>query len=225
MTLKVWIAIGAEALVFAMLLFGAAGTMRWFAAWAFLALFFAAALVIAQMLAREDPALLEERMSLPFRKGQPVWDRVVISGYLVLFPAWFVLMSLDAVRFGWSVMPAWLQRVGAAGVIVAMRICYRVFQENTFLAPTVRIQRERGQKVVSSGPYAVVRHPLYAGVLILFPSIALMLGSWWGLAASLALLGGLVVRTALEDRELQRSLGGYPDYARRVRYRLIPLIW
>jgi protein-S-isoprenylcysteine O-methyltransferase Ste14 len=89
----------------------------------------------------------------------------------------------------------------------------------------VRIQTERGHKVISTGPYAVVRHPLYAAALLVFFSSALLLGSWYGLAASLVLAGAVVFRTVLEDRELRRGLQGYTDYAARVRYRLIPLVW
>ena len=101
----------------------------------------------------------------------------------------------------------------------------RVFRENTFLTAEVRIQDERGHKVISTGPYAVVRHPLYSAVLIYLPSTALLLGSWWGLASSFLLSGGLAFRTAMEDRELRRGLEGYTQYAARVRYRLIPFVW
>ena len=101
----------------------------------------------------------------------------------------------------------------------------RVFRENTFLAAVVKIQTERGHRVISTGPYATVRHPLYAAVLIYLPANALLLGSWYGLAASFVLSGGIVFRTAMEDRELQRGLEGYAEYAARVRYRLIPFVW
>jgi protein-S-isoprenylcysteine O-methyltransferase Ste14 len=101
----------------------------------------------------------------------------------------------------------------------------RVSRENTFLAAVVRIQTERGHRVISTGPYATVRHPLYAAMLIYFPANALLLGSWYGLAASFVLSGCLVLRTVMEDRELLRGLEGYPDYAARVRYRLIPFVW
>lgn len=222
---RVWMALGAEALVFAALLFGAAGTLRWPAAWAFLALFFGAALRITLTVAREDPALLDERMKSFIQKGQPAWDRILMSAIVVLFAGWLALMGLDAVRFAWSAVPAWLQGIGAAGVAAGMWICHRAFRENTFLAPVVRIQRERGHHVVSTGPYRVVRHPLYSGALVIFPSTALMLGSWYGLAASTALGIALVIRTALEDRELRRALEAYAEYAGRVRYRVIPRVW
>jgi protein-S-isoprenylcysteine O-methyltransferase Ste14 len=222
---KVWIAWGVEAVVFAVLLFGAAGTVRWPAAWAYLVLFFGVLAVITRMLARHDPALVAERMKPPVQKGQPLWDKVIMSAFVILFPGWLIVMGLDAVRYRWSVMPVWLLAAGGAVLALAMWIWHRTFQENTFLAPVVKIQQERGHTVVSSGPYRIVRHPLYAGVLIFFPATALLLGSWWGVAAAIPFAVGLVARTALEDRELQRRLDGYPDYARRVPYRLIPRVW
>jgi protein-S-isoprenylcysteine O-methyltransferase Ste14 len=134
-------------------------------------------------------------------------------------------MGLDTVRFGWSAMPAWLRWIGGGGFIFAFWMIYRVFQENTFLAPVVKIQRERGQQVISTGPYAIVRHPLYAAALLLILSTALLLGSWYGLTASAVLASGLAFRTVMEERELRRGLEGYAAYARRVRYRLVPFVW
>jgi protein-S-isoprenylcysteine O-methyltransferase Ste14 len=222
---KVWLALGIEAVVFAVLLFGAAGTLRWPAAWAFMAVLFSTGLVVTVLLARHDPALLDERLKSVIQPDQPLWDRVLVPILLLLMLGWFVLMGLDAGRFHWSVMPVWLQVVGALGVVLSVGISYRILRENTFAAAVVRIQKERGQKVISTGPYAIVRHPLYSSTLIFFPSTALLLGSWYGLAATILILATLIVRTVLEDRELQRGLEGYAEYARRVRYRLIPGIW
>ncbi len=222
---KVWIALGAEFLVFALLLFGGAGTLAWRAAWAFLALLFGASILIVRKIAKDDPALLEERLKPPFQPGQPVWDRIFLAGFIVFFLAWLALMGADAVRFRWSAFPDWVPWVGGDGVAVAMWISFRCFQANPFAASVVRIQTERGHRVISSGPYAYVRHPLYAAALIFLPSTALLLGSLAGLIATIPLAGGLVVRTLLEDRELHRALFGYEDYARRVRYRLVPYIW
>ncbi|MGH6852136.1 MAG: methyltransferase family protein [Methylocella sp.] len=225
MTPKVWIVVGAEFLVFAVLLFGSAGTLAWPAARAFLVLFFGAGLLITRSLARDDPALLAERMKPLFQKGQPLWDKIIMASFLVLFAFWLILMGLDAGRFRWSAMPALLQWLGAAGILNSMWIFSRVLQANPFLANVVRIQTERGHEVVTKGPYAFVRHPLYAAVLLLLPSAALMLGSWFGFVATALLAGVLILRTALEDRELHRKLDGYRDYAERVRYRLVPWLW
>jgi protein-S-isoprenylcysteine O-methyltransferase Ste14 len=143
----------------------------------------------------------------------------------VIFPGWLALMGLDAVRFDWSTMPDWLQIIGGIGVATALSFVYRVFEENTFIAELKRARKERTQKLISTGPYAVVRHPFYAAVLFFCISTALLLGSWLGLAGVLVLAAGLVVRTGLEDRELRRKLEGYADYARQVPYRLVPGVW
>jgi protein-S-isoprenylcysteine O-methyltransferase Ste14 len=225
MPVKVWIALGVEFLVFALLLFVAAGTIMWPAGWAFLILFFGGAIAITLVLARLDPALLAERMKPPFQPGQPLWDKIFLSAMILLWLGWLILMGLDAVRFRWSVMPKWLQLIGPVGISLSFWICYRTFRENTFLAPVVRIQKERGHKVISTGPYSIVRHPLYSAVLVMLPSTALMLGSWYGVAASFLINAAIVFRTWMEDGKLKQELDGYADYAVRVRYRLLPFIW
>jgi len=225
MGVKVWLTLALEALIFSALLFGAAGTIRWPAAWAYLIIFFIAALWITLLLARHDPALLAERMKLPVQKGQPLWDKILILPMIVAWCVWLVLMGLDAVRFRWSAMPLWLQCAGGALIVLSFWMFARVCRENPFLTAVVKIQTERGHRVISTGPYAAVRHPLYAAMLIYLPANALLLGSWYGLAASFVFSAGLVFRTAMEDRELRRGLAGYTEYAARVRYRLIPFVW
>lgn len=225
MTAKVWIALGATFLGMAVLLFGAAGTAHWLSAWIYFSIFFGAGVLIVIDLGRNDPALLSERMKSPLQKGQPLWDKIWTVALEIVWCCWLALMGLDSVRFHWSLMPHWLAWIGGVGMVVALWIMYRTAKENTFLAPVVRIQRERGQHVISSGPYSVVRHPYYAGALLMFASSALMLGSWYVLAASAILFGGIVFRILMEERELQRHLEGYSDYTRRVRYRLLPFVW
>lgn len=225
MTPRVWISFGAKFLIFAILLFGAAGTAAWPAAWIFLIVFFCCTILIAYSMARDDPALLNERMKGLIQEGQPLWDKIILMGFVAIFVFWLVLMGLDAGRFHWSSMPGFLQWFGAAGILVSMWIVSRVVRANSFLANVVRIQTERGHQVVVDGPYTFVRHPLYAAALLLYPSVSLMLGSWFGLIGTILPGGVLVLRTALEDRELQAKLGGYRDYAQQVRYRLIPLVW
>ena len=139
-SLKVLIAVGAELLVFAVLLFGSAGTLAWPAAWAFLSLLFGSGVLITRALARDDPALLDERMKLLIQKGQPLWDKMIMASFVVLFAGWLILMGFDAGRFHWSAMPAGLQWLGAAGILISMWICSRVFQVNSFLANVVRFR-------------------------------------------------------------------------------------
>jgi len=222
---KVWIVLGVECLVFALLLFLSAGTIKWSAGWAFLILFFGGAMAITLVLARHDSALLAERMKPPIQPGQPLWDKILLCVVILLWLAWLILMGLDAVRFRWSVMPEWLQWIGVVGIALSFWICYRTFRENTFLAPVVKIQKERGHKVISTGPYAIVRHPLYSAVLIMLPSTGLMLGSWYGVAASFLINAAIIFRTWMEDGKLKQELDGYAAYADRVRYRLLPFVW
>jgi protein-S-isoprenylcysteine O-methyltransferase Ste14 len=222
---RVWIAIAIEFLIFAIILFGSAGRIQWVAGWAFLILFFASMLLVIFRLAQRDPALLEERMKMRAQPGQPLWDRILLTAIIIIWFVWLVVAGLDAGRLHPAQVPVWLQWLGGAVIPVAFWIFDQTFKENTFAAPVVRIQKERGHKVISTGPYAIVRHPLYSGVLLLMPAIALMLGSWYGLIGSAVLVPLLIIRTIMEDHTLMQELSGYPEYARRVRYRLIPFVW
>ena len=209
----------------AALLFIPAGTVDWPAAWIYLAEMGLATLVITIWLARYNPALLAERMSPLIQRDQKKWDKLLMIVLIVLWCAWFMLMGLDAVRHGWSAVPPWAQALGALAILVAMYVFFLTVRVNSFAAPVVKIQTERGHKVVSDGPYAIVRHPMYAGALLLFAGTPLLLGSWWGLALAPAITVLLAARAVLEERTLARELDGYAEYAARVRYRLVPLIW
>jgi protein-S-isoprenylcysteine O-methyltransferase Ste14 len=224
MTAKASIANVLTIVVFAAVLFGAAGSLDWLAAWAFLILFFGLSQIAMLRLARRDPALLVERLKPPVQRGQPLWDKVFVLTLVSFWVGWFAVMGLDA-RYSWSAVPVWLQAVGAAGMVLGYGVIIRVFDENTFLAPVVKIQRQRGHHVISTGPYAIVRHPMYAGMCIMVPGITLMLGSWIGLAASLVIILGGASRAVMEERELEAGLDGYADYKARVRYRLMPYLW
>jgi protein-S-isoprenylcysteine O-methyltransferase Ste14 len=211
--------------VIAALLFAPAGTLAWPAAWGFLAIMLGASVVIEVMLLRHDPDLLAVRLGPPIQRGQKWWDKVWVSVFAVLFMAWLALIALDAVRFRWSEVPVWLQVVGAAAVVGCYFIAYLAFRENTFLAPVVKVQAERGQRVISTGPYARVRHPLYSGALLFLAGTPLLLGSWYGLGAAVVLIAGLALRAVLEERTLAAELDGYVAYADRVKYRLVPRVW
>lgn len=211
--------------VFGIALFGAAGTLRWTAAWVFLALFGAFTVGTSAWLLRHDPALLRERMTGIRSEGQGRWDKVFFAVLQLVFFGWLVLMGLDAVRCGWSRVPVWLQAVGAMLHVFSFWLFYLVFRENTFLSPAVRIQRERGQRVISTGPYAVVRHPMYAAVIPFAGGVALLLGSWLGLAAVLPLTVMIGWRATREEHVLRGELPGYDEYLRRVRYRFVPGVW
>lgn len=134
-------------------------------------------------------------------------------------------MPLDAVRFHWSHIPTWLQVLGAIILISSFPLFFLTFRENSFLSPTVRIQTERGQTVISTGPYHYIRHPMYAAALLFIFGTALLLGSKLGLLGGLILVGMIARRAVLEERTLQQGLQGYDTYMAQVKYRLIPAIW
>jgi len=201
-----------------------AGTLDWPAAWGFLAEMGVLSLALGFWLARHDPALLTERLGSPFQRTQKSWDKIFIAVVMVLYIGWLVLIGLDA-RWGISRVPLWLQALGALDVALSTYATFLTFRANSYAAPVVKIQRERGHRVVSTGPYAYVRHPMYAGGLLMLVGMPLQLGSWLGLAAVTLLLPLLVFRILMEERTLVQELDGYRDYAQRVRWRLIPRIW
>jgi protein-S-isoprenylcysteine O-methyltransferase Ste14 len=211
--------------VTAVLLFGAAGTWRWPQGWLFLVEMAATGIAVGVWLARHDPGLLAERMSSPFQRNQAPADKLVMLTIVVGWPSWLVFLALDAVRFRLSHLPVWVQILGALLILVGMYAVYRTFRENSFAAPVVKIQKERGQRVVDTGPYAIVRHPMYAGAGVLFFGIPMLLGSAYGLALAPAWYLLLALRIPLEERVLRENLAGYDDYTQRVRYRLVPGAW
>ena len=207
------------------LLFLPAGTFQWPGAWVFLAEMGILGLASGLWFAAHDPGLLNERLGPLAQRDQPPADKILLSAFLPLLCGWLVLMALDAVRFGWSAVPVWAQGLGALGLLLAVGIGHLTMNENSFAAPVVKIQKDRGQTVVTTGPYRYVRHPLYAGSIFLFVGAPLLLGSWWGLAFAPLLILMLGIRIPIEEQALRAGLEGYDDYAARVRYRLIPLVW
>jgi protein-S-isoprenylcysteine O-methyltransferase Ste14 len=207
------------------LLFLSAGTLNWPGAWVFLALMLTVGLGTGLSLAKHDPGLVNERLRAPVQKDQPAADKVLTSALFLLIFAWLAFMGLDAVRFGWSSVPVSVQVLGGLSLLLSMWIIYRTFRENSFAAPVVKIRKERGQTVITTGPYALVRHPMYFGAVFYFVGTSLLLGSWWGLLFALAMVLLLCIRIPIEEKALRAGLEGYDDYAARVRYRLIPLVW
>ena len=211
--------------VMAILLFLAAGTFAWPGAWVFLVLMILLSFTLGIDLARRDPGLLRERMGSPVQRDQPAADKVLLMVLLLVIFAWLVVMGLDAKRFAWSSVPTLVQVLGALITLWSIWFCYRTMRENSFAAPVVKLQRERGHTVISSGPYAFVRHPMYFGAAFYFIGAALLLGSWWGVIFAFVLIGLLCVRIPIEEKALRAGLEGYDEYAGRVRYRLIPHVW
>jgi len=207
------------------LLFSAAGTSRWPQAWAFLGIFAAGSFAFGAWLIRRDPALLAARLGPLAQRGQPLWDRVFLLVFIGVWCGWLVLMALDARRWHTSRVPAWLNALGGLLVVAGFLATMLVFRENSFAAPVVRVQAERGQRVVDTGPYAIVRHPMYASAVVYLVGMPLLLGSWLGLLVVPLMIAAMAPRAVMEERLLERELPGYAEYVRRVRYRLVPGLW
>jgi protein-S-isoprenylcysteine O-methyltransferase Ste14 len=206
------------------LMFVSSGTYDWPGAWIFLGLLVTMGLGGGFWLLQTDPELFKERMKPMFQRGQKSWDKPLMAAVLVLWFSWFVVMGLDR-RYGWSSVPLSMQLLGACLLILMMVIVVYTLRENRFAAPVVRVQTERGHRVVSTGPYAIVRHPMYASMLFYGLGVPLLLGALSGLIVSCLLIVLIGVRAVLEERTLAAELPGYADYAARVRYRLVPLVW
>ena len=177
---------------------------------------------------RYSPALLEERYRVirPGSGGQKRWDKYLIYISVPSLVLWLAIMPLDAQRFAWTTnFPVWLEPLGLLLLIGSAFFMFRSFKDNPFLSPLVRIQVERDQKVVSTGVYGFVRHPLYLGDVLLFLGAPLLLGSLYGFIIGLYLSILFVVRIMGEEKMLLEELEGYVAYTQRVKYRLIPYVW
>jgi len=206
------------------ILFAAAGRLSWWEAWVFLAAYLLITIAGQLWVMVHDPALSRER-NLEIKKDAKAWDKVIVLVNAGLTLALFVVIGLDAGRFGWSAVPGGLRLLGGLGFAASCGLSLWAAQVNTFLAAQVRIQAERGHHVVAEGPYRYVRHPMYVGMILYDLSLPLLLGAGWALAVSAVMIALVVLRTALEDRTLQHELPGYADYARQTRYRLVPGVW
>jgi protein-S-isoprenylcysteine O-methyltransferase Ste14 len=208
-----------------LVLFLPAGTLAWPQGWIFMALFMGCSAAIGIWLRRADPDLLAERMKSPMSADQKLSDRIVMGAIMIVFLGWLVLAALDAKRFGWSHVPLWLEVVGALLILIAFYGWVTVLRANSFAAVNIRLQAERKQTVISSGPYAVVRHPMYSYALLMMIGSALLLGSLWSLACVVLLTLLMAARALGEEKMLLDGLEGYRDYAAKVRFRLVPGIW
>jgi protein-S-isoprenylcysteine O-methyltransferase Ste14 len=206
------------------LLFVPAGTLHWPAAWVFLATIGIFGLAGGMWLAKTDPALLAERMRPMMQNDQPAADKKFMLAFGFVALIWFLAIGLDH-RYHASDVPLALQALGWTMLVLSTGFIMWVMRENSFAAPVVKLQTERGHRVVSTGPYAWVRHPMYSGTVLFFIGAPLLLGSWWGLAMSPLFILLFAVRAGIEERALLAGLPGYADYAARVRYRLVPGLW
>jgi len=209
----------------ALLLF-LAGDWRWRQGWIFGGWFLAVCASTMAWLYRKDPALLAERYRMPGSGGQSRRDKIIVFLIVLGFIAWIVIMPLDGRRFRWTPrLPLAVEVVGGALLALSWLLLFRSFTDNTFLSPLVRIQTERGHRVVSTGVYGLVRHPMYLGAILMFLGGPLLTGAAWALACAVVLSLLVVVRIVEEEKLLVVELAGYEDYRRRVRYRLLPFVW
>lgn len=224
---KLWISAAVRFAMFPVVFLLPAGTWHWWEAWAVIGLYLAYGAVIGTYLWRNDPALLRERMrTSPAQRGQKGWDKVLMILMIVPGMGIFVVPGLDVMRFGWTEpLPLWVEIVALAVHVPCFAFIGWVMRENTYLSRVVKIDVERGHEVITTGPYAIVRHPMYTAVLVMVFAMPLALGSRWGLIPAAVVAALLVVRTALEDRTLHAELPGYVEYAERTRSRLVPGVW
>jgi len=214
----IFIALGA-------VLFLSAGTVKWVGAWIFIVLSFGFLLTVYLWMFKHDPELLQERTHILGKSDQQGWDKVLYLIFQIFAFAWLILISLDSARYHWSHLAFWLELLGMLILLCSFLLFFLTFRENTFLSPVVRNQQDRGQKVVSTGPYHRVRHPMYSAIIMFIIGTSLLLGSYYGLLFGLIDVIIIAVRAVLEERMLKIVLPGYDAYMRQVKYRFIPYVW
>lgn len=210
--------------VFALfLIFAPAGTWRWLEAWIFI-LFYAVVVTVAIIwMKKRAPDLLKERQAK--KKDAKTWDKIFMRTYSLMLVFLLIIPGWDAVRYGWSHVPLVLKVTAFIGYIPAMVFALWALLENTFASDVVRIQKDRGHTVCTTGPYRYVRHPMYVGVILFMLCFPISLGSYFGLIPACIIILLFILRTVFEDKTLLKELPGYQAYATKVRYRLLPGIW
>lgn len=206
-------------------LFGGAGLLRWNRGWICTALYLGSMIVTGVFVRKWNPGLLEHRQRGMVHKETRPFDRVFLALFLPLAAVLPAVAGMDAVRFGWNPMPFWTVYPGIGLFAVSALLIGWVMMRNPHAETSVRIQTERRHAVVSLGPYSYVRHPMYVGLILMYASQALILGSMWALAIAALIAVLFLWRTAMEDRTLRQELPGYEQYTSATRYRLMPGIW
>jgi protein-S-isoprenylcysteine O-methyltransferase Ste14 len=209
-------------LIFAILVFVPAGTLFWPEGWLFLGIYIVCSLVFGAWMLRNNPAYLEGRLKVESQPGK-VWDKVLTLAMGAFFIAIFAIAGLDVFHAHWSRLPVLAEALGFAGILISLALVFLVMKENPYSTRIVDITKD--QKVISTGPYSIVRHPMYVGAILFYISIAIALGSLYALLPALCGAALYVLRTSLEDKTLQKELGGYKEYVKKVRYRLVPGVW
>jgi len=218
---RMWLWLVVSSVLIGVALFLSAGTWAYWQAWVYLCVG-AVSSVPLTLYINSDPILVENRTKAGPAAEQQPFQKIIVLCLALPGIAAFIVPGLDH-RFSWSSMPAWLSLAGNLLILLCMWIVYRVFRENSFASATIEIGS--GQKVISSGPYAIVRHPMYSCAAMYFIGMSLALGSYWGFVPSVLIIIGLVVRLLDEEKFLRINLRGYTEYCARVRSRLIPGIF
>jgi protein-S-isoprenylcysteine O-methyltransferase Ste14 len=203
-------------------LFVSAWTFNYWQAWVFLSVFGLSSLAVTVYLMKNDPKLLERRMHGGPTAEKELSQKIIMSAASIGFAAILIVPALDH-RWHWSAVPPYAVIAGNVLIVLGWTIILFVFRENTFTSATIEVVAD--QRVVSTGPYAVVRHPMYSGSLLYFLGIPIALGSWWGLLVGILMMPVFVFRLFDEEKLLARNLPGYSEYMDRLKYRLVPFVW
>lgn len=209
-------------LMMAALLFLPAGTLDYWQAWVFMFVFVSASGAVTVYLAIHDPRLLERRMRAGPAAEKERSQKFIMSLAMTGFIGLLAIPAFDH-RFGWSRVPAYVCLIGNALIAIGFLLVFFVIKVNTYAASTIQVAED--QKVISTGPYALVRHPMYAGSFPILIGTPLALGSWWGLSALIVIVPALIWRLLDEENFLKKNLPGYTEYTGKVRYRLVPYVW
>jgi len=197
--------------------------IRWTRGWIYAAATLAVTIASLAILAKTNPGIIRARAEA--RLGTSRFEKIGLAIFAPVLLAIFIVAGLDGGRYHWSRMPGWLLYVGLLFYFGGSALVIWVMSVNPFAEPSVRIQAERGHRVITTGPYRYVRHPMYSSSFVMFAGWPLILDSWWAFIPATALAALIVVRTVFEDRFLKQNLPGYEEYARKTRYRLVPLVW
>lgn len=212
-------------LFFPVLLLVLAGDWRWMEGWIFSAIFVLGSCATLIYLYFTDPELLKERYGSPVQKEQKPWDKVLLLVFFLEFLIWFAIMPLEK-RFGWlGTFPLGPRVTGMVFMVIGFYVLFSALRENTFAAPVVKMQKERGQHVISTGPYAIVRHPMYSGATLLFIGGPMLLSSNAGMIVGFVLIVTIAIRSLGEEAMLREELPGYREYMQVVRSRIIPFLF
>ncbi|HKC42599.1 MAG TPA: isoprenylcysteine carboxylmethyltransferase family protein [Burkholderiales bacterium] len=219
---RAWVGLAVLVVIMGLLLFVPAGTLGYWQAWVYLATFAVVSVLTTLYLMRSDPELLERRLrGGPTAEKRPA-QKLIMLATSIGFIALLVVPAVDH-RFGWSAVPLGVVVLGDLLVVAGFYFIYLVYRENTFTSATIEVVA--GQRVISTGPYAIVRHPMYASAALYLLGTPLALGSYWGLVALAAMVPFLIWRLVDEERFLAKNLRGYTEYQERVRHRLVPFVW